>query len=214
MNVSEASESRARLASRTSRTSVSAGMRPRRASTAIERVMRSPANYWFMLVADLAGGLGILGLGVRLFHGPVTGALAALAVGCLAWGWIEYAVHRWVLHGSRSSFQRAHARHHRDATALVSAPLFLSTGLAVALWGALCLLLAPGTAALAVAGTYAGYNYYALLHHVQHHHPAVVARVAWLARLDRAHREHHRRYRVNFGVTSLWWDQIHGTRSH
>ncbi len=170
--------------------------------------MSSASNYWLMLVADLAGAMLLLGLGLTRFEGGAGPALAMVAAGALSWGTLEYAIHRWVLHGPSSAVQRAHARHHQDATALISAPAFLSTALVVAVWMLAALLVGVAPAALLVGGLYAGYNYYALVHHVQHQHPALVARIAWLSRLDRAHRIHHRRYVINYGVTTGWLDRL------
>ena len=180
----------------------------RRTRTLLEQVMSSASNYWFMLVTDLGGAALLLGLGVARAPGSPLRSLALAAGGALSWGAVEYALHRWVLHGPPSAVQRAHARHHRDATALISAPAFLSTALVAASWAVLTMLLDATTAALVVGGLYAGYNYYAVLHHIQHHYPVLVARIGWLARLDRAHRVHHRRYVVNYGVTTEWLDRL------
>ncbi len=179
--------------------------------TRFDRVMSSASNYWLMLVADVLGAALLLFVGLRSFSGSAGTGVAIACAGAGSWSAIEYAIHRWVLHGPPSAVQRAHARHHRDATALISAPAFLSTALVVATWAVLTLLLDAATAALIVGGLYAGYNYYALLHHVQHQYPAVVARIGWLARLDRAHRVHHRRYVVNYGVTTGWLDRLFGS---
>ena len=40
---------------------------------------------------------------------------------------------------------------------------------ALAIWGLLGLVLPTEVAALLVFGLYAGYNYFALVHHLQHH---------------------------------------------
>lgn len=181
------------------------------ACSLIERVMYSPANYWIMLWGDLAGAAVFLVLAARLFHGAGIIAMFAVVVGFASWGGVEYAAHRWILHGTPSVVQRAHALHHRDPAALTSAPLGLSTALAFGIWGALSVPLTPGTAALVVFGLYAGYNGYALLHHVQHHLPAVVRLVPGLSALEHAHRVHHKRYVVNYGVTTRWWDRALGS---
>ncbi len=170
--------------------------------------MSSASNYWVMLVVDMVGALLLLGLGLVRFQGGPVKAMVIVIGGAWSWSALEYAIHRWVLHGPSSAAQRAHARHHRDASALISAPAFLSTALVIGAWICGTLVLDATTAALLVGGLYTGYNCYALLHHVQHQYPALVARVGWLARLDRAHRIHHRRYIVNFGVTTEWLDRL------
>lgn len=181
------------------------------ACSMLERVMYSTANYWIMLCADVAAAALFLAFGVRLFAGTGTVAFLAVALGFVAWGGLEYAAHRWILHGAVSVVQRAHALHHRDPTALTSAPLGLSTAIAFGIWGVLSMPLTAGTAALVVFGLYAGYNVYALMHHAQHHLPGVVRLVPGFSELERAHRIHHTRYVVNYGVTTRWWDRVLGS---
>lgn len=54
-------------------------------------------------------------------------SLAALVVfGAAAWTFIEYALHRFVLHGLEP-FLSWHAEHHERPTALISTPTLLST---------------------------------------------------------------------------------------
>lgn len=178
---------------------------------AVERLIHSAANYWCALVVDVLAGLGFLLIGAYNFAGTLAGGVVAVLVGFLAWGGAEYAGHRWLLHGSPSAAQRAHARHHADGTALISAPAFLGTALASVAWGLLSLVLSPGLAALFVGGLYGGYNCYVLVHHLQHRHRALFVRLSTLERLEQAHRTHHRRHVVNFGVSTTWWDRLFGT---
>ena len=177
----------------------------------VERLIYSASNYRFMLVADIAGAAIFLALGLLRFGGSLIAGATVIAVGFFAWGGVEYAVHRWVLHGRSSIATRAHARHHADAAALISMPAFISPTLATAAYIALSALVDRGLAALAVFGLYAGYNYYAALHHLLHRQRTLVDRVAPLARLEEAHRLHHRRCAVNFGVSTTWWDRLLGS---
>lgn len=173
--------------------------------------MYSPVNYWIMLCGDVVCAAVFLAVGVRHVAGTRAVAVLAVVAGFLAWGGVEYGVHRWILHGRPSSVQRAHARHHRDATALISSPLGVSTALACGLWAVLRIPFATGTAALVVFGLYAGYNGYVVLHHVQHHLPSVARVVPGLSGLVRAHAVHHGRYVVNYGVTTTWLDRVLGS---
>ena len=177
----------------------------------VERLIYSASNYRFMLVADIAGAAIFLALGLLWFSGSSVAGAAIVAVGFFAWGGVEYAVHRWVLHGGPSVATRAHARHHADAAALISMPAFISPALATVSCVALSAMFGKGLAALAVFGLYAGYNYYAALHHVLHQQRTLVDRIAPLARLEEAHRVHHRRVAVNFGVSTTWWDRLLGS---
>jgi sterol desaturase/sphingolipid hydroxylase (fatty acid hydroxylase superfamily) len=178
---------------------------------AAERMIYSAANYWLVLASDVVGALIFLIAGIRRFSGSIVVAGASVTVGFVAWGFVEYAVHRWVLHGRPSMARRGHARHHADDTALISTPFLVATTAACAIWAMLTLVFAVGVACLGVFGFYAGYNYYVLLHHLQHHRGQDLANVACLARLGRAHRIHHDRHIVNYGVSTTIWDRLLGT---
>jgi 4-hydroxysphinganine ceramide fatty acyl 2-hydroxylase len=179
--------------------------------TAAERMIYSAANYWLVVASDVVGALIFLIAGVRRFSGSIVVAGASTIVGFIAWSFLEYALHRWVLHGRPSMARRGHARHHADDTALISTPLLVVMACAWTIWAILALVLPAGVACLLVFGLYAGYNYYVLLHHLQHHRGDDLAGVASLARLGRAHRIHHDRQVVNYGVSSTIWDRLLGT---
>ena len=98
----------------------------------LERMVHSAANYWIGLFSDIVCAMAFLIVGLHQFSGPGIRAIAAVSVGLLAWGFIEYAIHRWVLHGPPTMARRGHARHHADATALISTPfLVIMTGASV-----------------------------------------------------------------------------------
>lgn len=73
------------------------------------------------------------------------------------------------------------------------------------------LVLPSGIATLTVFGLYAGYNYFVLLHHLQHHHGATIARVEHWRALVTLHDVHHHRPHVNYGITTTFWDRMFGT---
>ena len=81
---------------------------------------------------------------------------------------------------------------------------------AFVIWAALALAVGTGVAGLLLCGLYIGYNLYALVHHVLHHHEALAARGPFQS-LEQRHRIHHAHHDVNFGVTSSVWDRIFGT---
>jgi hypothetical protein len=66
-------------------------------------------------------------------------------------------------------------------------------------------------AARRTVGLYAGYNYFALVHHLQHHRGKDLEGVAYLRRLERLHDLHHHRQVVNFGISTTIWDRLFGT---
>jgi sterol desaturase/sphingolipid hydroxylase (fatty acid hydroxylase superfamily) len=176
--------------------------------TTAERMIYSAHNYWLVLVSDVAGAVGFLIFGIRHLSGSATAAGVSVIVGFLAWSFLEYVLHRWVLHGRPSMARRGHARHHADDTALISTPALVVMAAACAMWAILSLVFPADVACLLVFGLYAGYNHYALLHHLQHRRGRAFA---CLAGLERVHRLHHNQHTVNYGVTSTLWDRLLGT---
>lgn len=177
----------------------------------IARVSGSRLNYWATLVIDAVAAIAFGVAGAWWYAGPrLAMPLLALA-GFLVWSLLEYVLHRWVLHGRLLAPSREHARHHSHPTDTISTPAMTITIGALALWAALALLTSRGTAALLLFGTYAGYNYFAFVHHLQHHQPALLARIGFLDDLRRLHAVHHRTPRVHYGISSSLWDRLFGT---
>jgi sterol desaturase/sphingolipid hydroxylase (fatty acid hydroxylase superfamily) len=176
--------------------------------TTAERMIYSAQNYWLVLVSDVAGAVGFLIVGLRHLSSSATAAVVSVIVAFLASSFFEYAIHRWVLHGRPSMARRGHARHHANHTALISTPALVVISAACALWAMLSLVFPADIASLLVFGLYAGYNHYALLHHLQHR-PG--RSFACLAGLERVHRLHHAQHTVNYGVTTTIWDRLLGT---
>jgi 4-hydroxysphinganine ceramide fatty acyl 2-hydroxylase len=177
----------------------------------LDRMVYNSGNYWVGMLSDVAAALAFLALGLHRFSGPwlVAGGIAVL--GFMSCGLLEYVVHRWVLHGPPSMARRGHARHHADPKALISTPLFVIMTAALGLWGLFGLVLPVGLAALLVFGLYAGYNYFALVHHWQHHRRHDLSCAAYWGRLERLHHLHHHRPTVNFGISTTIWDRLFGT---
>jgi sterol desaturase/sphingolipid hydroxylase (fatty acid hydroxylase superfamily) len=178
---------------------------------ALDRIVHSSANYWVAMLSDVAAALAFLALGLSRFSGPRVVAGGVVIVGFMSSGLLEYVVHRWILHGPPSMARRGHAQHHVEPKALISTPLFVVMTAALVVWGLLELVLPTGVAALLVFGLYAGYNYFALVHHWQHHRGTDLAGVGYLRRLERLHHLHHHRQVVNFGISTMMWDRLFGT---
>ena len=178
---------------------------------ALDRMVSSRANYWVGMFSDVAAALAFLVLGLNRSSGPWLVAGGVVLVGFMTCGLLEYVLHRWVLHGPPSMARRAHAQHHAEPRAFISTPLFVIVIWALAIWGLLGLVLPAGVAALLVFGLYARYNYFALLHHVEHQRGNTLTDVAYLGRLERLHDLHHHRQVVNFGITTTMWDRLLGT---
>ena len=141
--------------------------------------------------------------------------MTALAfTGLAAWSVIEYALHRFVLHGLQP-FRRWHAQHHERPTALICAPTLLSATLIATLVFLPTLLLGGLWRACALTlGVLAGYLAYASMHHATHHWRADHA---WLKQRKRWHALHHHHEHHDggppgcYGVTSAFWDHVLGS---
>lgn len=130
-------------------------------------------------------------------------------LGLASWTLIEYAMHRFVLHGLQP-FKDWHARHHERPMARIASPTILSAALIFTLVFLPAFALAGGWRAGALTlGVLIGYLGYAVTHHATHHWNIDNA---WLRRRKRAHALHHHLVRPgHFGVTSSFWDQVFGS---
>ena len=170
----------------------------------------SKAAYWadFLVYAVVIGGLVlcICVLAARA-HRPTMLALAA--AGLATWSLVEYAMHRFVLHGMEP-FKTWHAKHHERPCALISAPTMLSATLITLLVFIPALIASSVWSAISLTlGVTTGYLAYALCHHATHHWRA---NRNWLKERKRWHAIHHRRGGAEcFGVTSTLWDRAFRT---
>ena len=162
-----------------------------------------------------------------LFFSPLSLARvlwAWVAGGVFAWTFVEYLLHRFVLHGL-APFRDWHAEHHNRPVALIVAPTLLSLGLFVVLVAlpAWWLIGSWSTCAL-MLGLMTGYLGYGLTHHATHHTVIPSAVLSnWLAKRRRWHAVHHlfsKRFPFEavhpkkggpYGVSSGFWDHVFGT---
>lgn len=141
---------------------------------------------------------------------PWPRSLIFVVLGLLAWSLMEYAVHRFVLHGM-APFRHWHARHHQRPTALIYTPTLLSaTAIATLVFLPLWLLCSWQRACALTLGMSTGYLAYTITHHAIHHGST---RSPWLQQRQRWHALHHRRidHPGRYGVTSAFWDYIFRT---
>ncbi len=135
--------------------------------------------------------------------------LGCLLSGVGAWTFLEYVLHRWVLHHV-PPFKRLHEAHHAHPGEFIGTPAWLSAPLFVLAWLTLARELSRPAAGGAAAGLMAGYLAYSLLHDAVHHRRAAPG--GWLARAKQRHARHHRPgARGDFGVSTAFWDRLFGT---
>lgn len=161
-------------------------------------------------------GGAVLGLGAWLALRAPTGMgpeiTACAAAGILAWSPIEYALHRFVLHGLQP-FKRWHLEHHRRPAALIGAPTVLSAVLiGLLVWLPSVVWLGEWLGSALTLGVLIGYLGYALTHHALHHGNM---NLDWLQRRKYWHAKHHHLLQpCCFGVTSGFWDRVLRTSGH
>ncbi len=118
-------------------------------------------------------------------------AIASFALaGLVSWPAIEYALHRFILHGLQP-FRSWHEEHHRRPMAIIFTPTILSAAL-IAVLVFIPVLLAGGLwrACALSFGVLTGYLSYTITHHAVHHWRADSA---WLKKRKRWHALHHHR---------------------
>lgn len=171
------------------------------------RVTASKINYWATFVVDAIGAVAFAWLGASRYEGSLPVGIVLVVAGFLVWSLVEYLLHRCVLHGWPAAARREHAKHHRDPHVLISTPLLLIPLCALAAFALVASATSIGTAALVTFGLYAGYNYFVVVHHLQHFHPEILARSTLFARNLRLHERHHRHPDTHFGISSSIWDR-------
>lgn len=174
------------------------------------RVTSSPFNYWATMIVDAIGAGAFAWFGMTRYRGPIAVGVLLVIAGFLAWTLCEYLLHRFCLHGWPVA-RREHAKHHHDTHALISTPLMAIPVAAVLVCAALSVPMSLGAAALVTFGLYAGYNYFVIVHHLQHFHPELLARSSFFERNLRLHELHHERPDMHFGISCSIWDRAFGS---
>jgi sterol desaturase/sphingolipid hydroxylase (fatty acid hydroxylase superfamily) len=158
-----------------------------------------------VLVAASATAILARGDGTQRVHW-----LAAVAGGLAAWTFLEYIMHRLILHRV-AFFERMHLNHHGDPTARLGTPSWLSlafVGFAIFLPSALALGLLLGSGV--TVGIMIGYLWYIVVHHAVHHWR--LDHDGYLYRAKRRHAQHHHTQPDRgYGVTTALWDHMLGT---
>ena len=142
-------------------------------------------------------------------RGEIPGLLCIMFLGYLLWTFIEYVVHRFILHHV-AAFRALHKSHHDASHELVGTPTIFSVS-AFYFLGYLPVaeIFGMGTAAAILTGLLVGYLSYFVVHYALHH---VNSRGLYIfKRLKRRHALHHQLQDINFGVTTDVWDRLFGT---
>ena len=133
----------------------------------------------------------------------------ACLLGLVGYTFIEYIVHRFLLHSMKLA-SRAHEMHHSHPTAFIGTPTWLSA--LVFACGATPLLWIVGVNITegAVAGLIIGYIWYLVVHDAVHRRR--LGRESILYKAKMRHIAHHYSTQEgNFGVSTALWDRVFGT---
>ena len=172
-------------------------------------------GFWFPLLAAFLWGAGAHEVSLAI-------GLLCTAAGFGLWSAIEYVVHRFLFHAKPPDWWPAlmlhfimHGIHHRlpsDPYRLVMPPA-LSVSLAVLILpplyaGTRAFINLPAFACLA-GGLVTGYVTYDLFHYALHHSTRLVP-----VRQRVYHLRHHgaEEHTAGFGITTILWDRVFGTR--
>ncbi len=146
------------------------------------------------------------------------------ALGFLVWTWLEYEVHRYILHGRfpdgpgawrhflHKSFDHLHWEHHaRPWDGNHVNGTLKDTGLFVVLLLALSLLFPAWTASMLIAGLTQAYVIEEWVHHSVHF---CSFKSKYFRYIKRHHLYHHspRGSEAGYGLTNGFWDVAFGTR--
>ena len=164
----------------------------------------------FAVLGGASIGLGVLLLCVSP-RARLLETVACATLGLASWTFMEYGVHRFVLHGV-SPFSTWHAQHHRRPAARIYSPTFVSVAsIAALIYLPTWIVLGTWPACALTFGVTLGDFAYSVTHHAVHHW---AARGRWLGRRKRWHALHHAQpldvaggpgY---YGVTSMFWDHV------
>jgi sterol desaturase/sphingolipid hydroxylase (fatty acid hydroxylase superfamily) len=137
-------------------------------------------------------------------------AVTAICAGIFFWTFLEYGIHRFILHNGMF-FSEDHDAHHAAPRALIGTPTWLTLLIMVlGIYSPAILALHIGLGLMFGWGVTLGYLVYSFAHYSLHH---------WNVRDDgvfyrwkRLHALHHFVGKDgNFGVTSSFWDHVFGT---
>lgn len=137
-------------------------------------------------------------------------AAFALLCGIFFWTFLEYAIHRFILHNGLM-FSGDHEAHHASPKAMIATPTWLTFLIMVfGIYIPAILLLHPAIGLVFGFGVTFGYLVYSFAHYSLHQWN--VRDNGFFYRWKRLHALHHFvGPHGNFGVTSSFWDHVFGT---
>jgi len=172
----------------------------------------SKSGYYADLVIYPIVVIALAIAGIRNQHSHLLAAFFLCCVlGLAAWTFVEYAMHRFLLH-SIGTAADLHWMHHANPGAFIGTPSWLSLAAFAAVFIAMWALAGTEIASGAVSGLVIGYIWYLVVHDAVHRWRLDRSSLLYKAKLR--HVSHHHcagRREGNFGVTTAFWDRCFGT---
>lgn len=133
----------------------------------------------------------------------------AFAGGLFCWTFIEYFVHRFLMHrhNKEAYYKSDHFHHHTSPTKIFTGTIKRLIYTVAPIIFTL-VSIAASSYLLLPAGILTGFAVYINMHRVLHSRSAT----KWFGRLQKFHMQHHfGKTEKCFGVTSTWWDRLFNT---
>jgi sterol desaturase/sphingolipid hydroxylase (fatty acid hydroxylase superfamily) len=175
----------------------------------ILKITQSKLNYYLSLVTDALSAFVFLILSIH-YSKDIYASIAFFIVGVIFFTFIEYAVHAWLFHGNHKLkiFIEGHVNHHKNPFSYDAMPFFVSPLIGL-IFTALFSIFMPFSDSLAlVGGMLLGYFNYGIMHHIMHR---VEFKNPYWRYMQEFHFVHHKKPKMNHGVTTDIWDRVFGT---
>ena len=177
------------------------------------KLSRTSANYIAGFIVNIVVCILLLARGFDLSADQPLISLLAVCLGLIGYGFLEYAIHRWIFHGNwlsdENPLKKGHAGHHEAQAELIAQPFFFPVLIGLAIWAPLSVIFSEAFISYFMFGVFTGYLYYGLLHHVMHTNYRFRSR--FLRHLKALHVLHHKYPVSNFGIIGKTWDRVFGT---
>jgi 4-hydroxysphinganine ceramide fatty acyl 2-hydroxylase len=170
------------------------------------------SRFWSNLALDVFVGCAFAWLGITRYDGSPDTAAVVVITAMFVWPFIEYIVHRWLMHGPIPAMSREHLLHHSRPEMTFTTPWSAHLLVGLPSWAALAAITSSGIGALLMTGVYAGFTWFRFVHRMVHFHAQTVG-ARFFGSALRRHDQHHAQPDHLFGVTSPICDGIFGTFS-
>ena len=176
----------------------------------ILKFSQTKLNYYLGLDTDFLTAILFLTLSIIYFNGSILKVVFVFISGVIFFTFLEYAIHAWLFHKKHflKIFIEGHAHHHQDPFSYDAMPFFMSFVVASILAYILNLFISPEYSFAFVGGLTLGYFNYGILHHLMHR---MEFKNKYLKHMQEFHFVHHKKPKMNHGVTTDIWDKIFGT---